>query len=63
MHCSFGVVEIGGEIARDRAPSGHRVVPPGVGKGAHSSDLEVLTLPREVEGALGWARGGGGEEA
>eukprot|EP00962_Isochrysis_galbana_P043837 scaffold16814_cov126-Isochrysis_galbana.AAC.2 len=33
------------------------------GKGAHPSNLEVLTLSREVEGALGWTRGGGSEEA
>eukprot|EP00962_Isochrysis_galbana_P021465 scaffold6334_cov137-Isochrysis_galbana.AAC.10 len=63
------VVDVGGEVARDRATADHRIVPTGVGEGAHSSDLEVLAFPREVVRAFGrtrgggWARGGGGEEA
>eukprot|EP00962_Isochrysis_galbana_P013288 scaffold3784_cov116-Isochrysis_galbana.AAC.1 len=39
------VVNVGGEVTRDRAPADHRVVPSGVGEGAHSSNLEVLALP------------------
>jgi len=47
----LGVIDVGGEVARDRATADHRIVPTGVGEGAHSSDLadlEVLAFPREV---------------